>query len=316
MSERIPLPFPFGWFCVADSVELAPGELLKLRRFGQELLLFRGEDEEAHLLDAYCAHLGAHLGVGGEVVGNTVRCPFHAWRYDGSGQCVEIPYAKRIPRAAKIRSWRVCERNGLIFAWHHPDDAEPDWEIPEVPEWGAPGWTAPEQRDFQVRSHAQEMAENVVDPIHFQYVHGVPRTPDMQAEIDGHCFHAYQGLTFTTPRGEIQGRVDVRNYGPGFGVTRFQGVVETLLLITGIPIDDELHQTRIRFQVKEIEGNPEGTRGVARAFIAELERQYGQDIPIWENKIHLAQPVLCDGDGPIPLLRQFYRQFYPPRPDA
>ncbi len=311
MGDRIPLPFPFGWFCVSESDELAPGELRRLHYFGRELVLFRGEDGAAHVLDPHCAHLGAHLGVGGEVVGNTVRCPFHAWRYDGSGTCVEIPYAKRIPRAAKIRSWDVCEKLGLVFVWYHPDRLKPQWPIPDVPEWSAEGWTDAEKRDFEVRSHPQEMAENIVDPVHFHFVHGTPHTPKMSAEIDGHRFHAHQGLTFTTPQGEIEGRVDVNSYGPGFGVTRFQGVVETLLLITGIPIDDELHQTSIRFKVKKIAGNEEATRGVARAFIAEIERQYGQDIPIWENKVHLEKPVLCDGDGPIPLLRKFYRQFYP-----
>ena len=133
----------------------------------------------------------------------------------------------------------------------------------------------------------------------------------MSAEIDGHIFRARQGLTFTTPKGESLGEVAIEAHGCGFGVTRFRGVVETLLLITGAPVADELHRTTIRFSVKEIEGNAEASANVGRAFIAELERQYGQDLPIWENKIHLEHPVLCDGDGPIALLRKFYRQFYP-----
>jgi 3-ketosteroid 9alpha-monooxygenase subunit A len=49
---------------------------------------------------------------------------------------------------------------------------------------------------------------------------------------------------------------------------------------------------------------------VGRAFVAEIDRQFGQDIPIWENKIHLPRPLLCDGDGPIALLRSWARQFY------
>ncbi len=47
------------------------------------------------------------------------------------------------------------------------------------------------------------------------------------------------------------------------------------------------------------------------AFIAEVTRQFNQDIPIWENKIFLPQPALCDGDGPIPALRRWGKQFYP-----
>ncbi len=73
------------------------GEVKPLKYLGRDLVAFRGEDGRARVLDAFCAHLGAHLGVGGTVVGNAVRCPFHAWCWDGDGNCVEVPYAKKIP---------------------------------------------------------------------------------------------------------------------------------------------------------------------------------------------------------------------------
>ena len=316
MGNRIPLPFPCGWFSVLAGGELGRGQVKSLRYFALDLVAFRGEDGEAHILDAHCPHLGAHLGIGGRVVENTLECPFHAWRWQGNGRCAHIPYAKRIPPGARVRSWPVCEQNGLIFVWYHPEGEAPRWQIPEVPEWGGEAWSEPDSRSFQVRSHPQEMAENVVDAVHFQVVHGVPHTPEMKAEIDGHIFRAHQALTFTTPRGEIQGSVDIESHGAGFGVTRFRGVVETLLMITGIPIEDELHETTIRFQVKKIPGNDEATATVGKAFIGEIERQYSQDIPIWENKVHLERPLLCDGDGPIPLLRKFFRQFYPATGEA
>ena len=162
-----------------------------------------------------------------------------------------------------------------------------------------------------MKTHPQEMAENIVDAVHFRFVHGTPQIPDMKAESRGLEFHAHQGLTFTTPQGEIHGSVEIRMFGPGFGVTRFSGVVETLLMITGIPLEPELHRTTIRFAVKKLAGDEEATRGVARAFVAEIARQYAQDIPIWENKRYLAKPLLCDGDGPILELRRYFAQFYP-----
>jgi phenylpropionate dioxygenase-like ring-hydroxylating dioxygenase large terminal subunit len=314
MSERIPLPFPTGWFCVLDAADLAVGQVEAVHCFGQDLVLFRGEDGEAHAVEPYCPHLGAHLGVGGVVVGNAIRCPFHHWHFDGSGRCVEIPYAKRIPPAARVEPWPLVERNGLLFVWYHPDGVAPWWEVPTVPEWGSDEWSDPMVRRFEVKTHPQEMAENTVDAVHFHFVHGTPRTPEMEARIDEHVFRASQGLTFTTPQGEVKGQVDIQQHGCGIGITRFQGIVDTLLLITGIPLDDELHRTTIRFIVKKLPGNEEATRNVGRAFVSEIERQYGQDIPIWENKRHLARPVLCDGDGPIALLRRFYAQFYPDAP--
>jgi phenylpropionate dioxygenase-like ring-hydroxylating dioxygenase large terminal subunit len=310
MPERVPLPLPVGWYCVAEEAELAAGQVVRLGYFGQELVLWRGEDGAPHLWDAYCPHLGAHLGVGGKVEGDGLRCPFHAWKFDGSGRCIEIPYAKRIPPKAAVPAWPLQRRNGLIFAWYDPSGGAPRFDLPEVPEWGAPGWTAPETRSFDVKTHPQEMAENIVDAVHFRFVHGTPHIPQMQAEVKGLEFHAFQGLTFTTPQGETLGRVDVNMFGPGFGVTRFQGVVETLLMITGIPLEPGLHRTTIRFIVKKIAGDAEATRGVARAFVAEIARQYAQDIPIWENKRFLPRPLLCDGDGPILELRRYFAQFY------
>jgi nitrite reductase/ring-hydroxylating ferredoxin subunit len=311
MSERIPLPFPKGWFCVGEQADLAPGELRKLHYFGQDLILWRGEAGDIHVMDAYCPHLGAHLGFGGQVVGDSVRCPFHHWRFDGGGQCVEIPYAKRVPPRAEVRSWPVSLVNGLIFAWYDPDGGEPFFEIPEVPEFGDAAWTEPVARTWQVKSHPQEMAENTVDAVHFHYVHGTPYIPEMKAAIEGHVFHGQQGLTFTTPEGEKKGSVDIHCHGTGFGVTRFTGVIETLLMITGVPIDDGLHQTTIRYIVKKLAGNGAATAGIAKAFITELARQYSEDIPIWENKRFLARPALCDGDGPIGLIRKYYAGFFP-----
>jgi nitrite reductase/ring-hydroxylating ferredoxin subunit len=313
MSERVPLPLPVGWYCVAEEAELAAGQVRRVRYFGEELVLWRGADGAPHLFDAYCPHLGAHLGVGGRVEGASLRCPFHGWRYDAGGRCVEIPYAKRIPPKAAVRAWPIERKHGLVFAWYDPAGGAPRFALPELPEWGSPAWTAPEVRSFEVRTHPQEMAENIVDSVHFRFVHGTPEIPPMRAEVEGNEFHAWQGLTFTTPQGETQGSVDVRMFGPGFGVTRFSGVVETLLLITGIPLEPELHRTTIRFSVRRLPGGEEATRGVAHAFVTEIARQYAQDIPIWENKRYLARPRLCDGDGPILEIRRYFAQFYPAR---
>src|SRR5262245_30397134 len=101
MSTPSRFPFPpyaNGWFRALYSHQLARGEVKALHRLGRELVAFRGEDGAARVFDAHCRHLGAHLGYGGKVEGNAIRCPFHGWLWNGSdGRCLEIPYAKRIP---------------------------------------------------------------------------------------------------------------------------------------------------------------------------------------------------------------------------
>lgn len=122
-ASRFPFTaFPTGWFQVGYASELPPGGLQKVRYFGRDMILFRGESGQAHLLDAYCPHLGAHIGCGGQVVEDTVRCPFHHWRFDGSGQCTQVPYAGKVPRKAEIRSWPLREVNGILFTFHGPEE--------------------------------------------------------------------------------------------------------------------------------------------------------------------------------------------------
>ncbi len=302
-------PYPDGWFGLADSASLGRGELRAVRYFGRELVLFRSGDGTVRAFDAFCPHLGAHLGHGGRVVGDTLRCPFHGWRFDAAGACVEIPYARHIPPNARLHAWPTEERNGVILVWHHAKGAAPDWHVPEIPDWSAPGWSEPVVRSFRVRAHCQEMAENVVDDAHFKFVHGTHTMPESSAEADGPVFRAVQRTKVGTPRGEVDGRIEITSYGFGMGCTRFTGVIETLVLVTGAPIDGEWSETTLRFRVRNL-GSEDATRGVGRAFVAEIDRQFAQDIPIWENKAHWERPVLCDGDGPIALLRRWARQFY------
>ncbi len=63
----IPPPFPNGWFAVARSDELKRGQSTAVNALGQNFAVFRDNKGTAHVLDAYCAHLGANLGVGGKV---------------------------------------------------------------------------------------------------------------------------------------------------------------------------------------------------------------------------------------------------------
>lgn len=93
---RNPLPrHPTGWFAVAFSRDLAPGERTPLRYFGRELVLHRGESGRAVLMDAYCPHRGAHMGHGGTVRGHEIRCPVHHWRFGPDGACTAIPWTDR-----------------------------------------------------------------------------------------------------------------------------------------------------------------------------------------------------------------------------
>jgi 3-ketosteroid 9alpha-monooxygenase subunit A len=307
-SPRYPFsPYPNGWFRAAYSNELDAGEVKTLRLFGQELVLFRTEAGDAHVLDPHCPHLGAHLGYGGKVVGESIRCPFHHWEFDGTGVCQRVPYAKRVPARAKIRSWPTRERYGLIFFWHHRDGHSPSFEVPEVPEIGDAEWTTPEIMHWRVRASWLDMNENCVDQAHFKFIHGTRTIPPTTARIEEHLHVAESIFTMKVPGGEAEATLVTLDYGPGIQLVRMSGLIDTLMINTSTPIDAD--DTDVSFAYTVRARGETRSLHLAEAVIQDLKQQFEHDRPIWENKAHWERPVLCDGDGPIPTYRKWYRQF-------
>jgi aminopyrrolnitrin oxygenase len=104
---------PAAWylFCYADDLRRGP---VGQRLLGRDLVAFRTASGKFSVLDARCSHLGANLGCG-EVVGETIQCPFHHWRFGRDGRCAEIPSQKETPAFARQQSYPVVERHGYIF---------------------------------------------------------------------------------------------------------------------------------------------------------------------------------------------------------
>lgn len=308
MTPRLPIPrYPTGWFQVGYSDEFEPAGVKPLTYFGKHLVGFRTESGKISVLDAFCPHLGAHLGHGGKVKGEEIECPFHAWRFDGtSGACTAVPYAKRIPNKAAVAPWHVVERNGAVFVWHDIDGGAPTWEVPIVDGLNGGDFSEPVRKFWRVRTHNQEMAENVVDSAHFKYVHGTDQQPASLIEANGHV------LRMVSPAlvGGIAAEVRSTSYGFGVSHIEFTGMAHTVLTGNVIPVDDEYVEVRFTFTVKKL-ADQDITRGIGRAVVKEISRQFEQDKPIWESKVFHERPMLCDGDGEIALFRKWCRQFYP-----
>lgn len=102
-GEKIPPPYPNGWFAIADSKEVQTGRAISVDCLGEHLVVFRTESGEVNILNAYCSHMGANLGHGGLVKGNCIECPFHQWKFSGAdGSLVHIPYSKNINEGKKF----------------------------------------------------------------------------------------------------------------------------------------------------------------------------------------------------------------------
>jgi 5,5'-dehydrodivanillate O-demethylase len=105
------------WQPVCCSYELPVGRALPIRIMGEDFTLYRGDSGIPYLLGPRCAHRGTQLSAGW-VEGECIRCFYHGWKYDGTGQCVEQP-AEDHAFAEKVRvpGYPVKEYIGLIFAY-------------------------------------------------------------------------------------------------------------------------------------------------------------------------------------------------------
>jgi phenylpropionate dioxygenase-like ring-hydroxylating dioxygenase large terminal subunit len=297
--------FPMGWYSVARSQELLVGEVKAVQAFDREFVLYRTRSGVPVLQDAYCPHLGAHLGVKGRVIGESIRCPFHGWRYGTDGMCEHIPYSDEIPARARLRTWHCEEKNGEIYIWFHMENTGPQWELPSLPELGHPEWTSPRYTEFLVPAHVQDIAENSCDPVHFQFVHKMEDVPPSEVTIDpdGRTLHLHS----EAEQSGVSTHLHATVYNPGFAMVRntYAPGAEMVMYNSAQPISK--HQTLMRWTltvsraIEDLAGDD-----VMEGIIAGLDDDY----PIWANKVHKHRPLFCKEDKSLVMFRKWVRQFY------
>ena len=151
----IPPPYPNGWYEIMRSADLASGTSKAVSLVGHHFAVFRRANGHVAIMDAYCPHLGANLGVGGIVRGNCIECPFHGWQFDGdTGQCMSIPYAEKVPSFAKTKVWPSLEINEIIFVWYDAEGREP-WFHPEDLLASNSNWTYKGYTHHLINAHCQ-----------------------------------------------------------------------------------------------------------------------------------------------------------------
>jgi nitrite reductase/ring-hydroxylating ferredoxin subunit len=309
-ETEFPFPLPYGWFSLGRLDELPNDVVAPIRAFGRDLVLWQSHDGH-HVADAYCPHLGAHLGYGGRVDDGCLVCPFHEWSFDAAGINVDIPYAERTNRKARLRTYETAIRNGHLLAWYHPDPGiAPSWSIPEA----LPAKPVECLRiNRRIGSVWQEIAENSVDMSHFRSVHGMSRVAEVgELFIDGPYRRVRSSQSFQTSRGEFEGQIESNSYGPGVGIVQFS-LMGTVTLISAVtPIEN--NEVDLRFTMYYEEGE-EIAGKIGAAFGAEVARQLDQDIPIWEHKRYQPSPALAPSEKPITEFRKWARQFYVTKAD-
>ena len=123
---------------LAQEVAQAGGAPVRLQLLSEKMLAFRDSDGRLGVIDEFCAHRGVSLWFGRNEEGG-IRCPYHGWKYDITGQCLEVPseppessYAQRI----KLKSYPLIEQGGVVWIYMGPPELQPPppaWEFATVP---------------------------------------------------------------------------------------------------------------------------------------------------------------------------------------
>jgi 5,5'-dehydrodivanillate O-demethylase len=142
----------------------------RLKLLGEELVLYRGAGGEPALMELRCAHRGVALDYG-RVEGDCIRCPYHGWLYDRSGQCLEQPAepeGSSFKDKIQLKAYKTEEFNGLIFGYLGPDPAPvlPHYDVMLMED----GVKAIQLGT--VAANWMNHVENIVDISHLTWLHG------------------------------------------------------------------------------------------------------------------------------------------------
>jgi len=158
------------WHPIAGLSELKQNPTKAVRLLGEDLVLYKDGGGTLGLIEASCAHRRVNL-LFGIPEASGLRCPYHGWLYDETGQCTEMPAEptdSSFHKKVKIKAYPVETLGGLIFAYLGPQPA------PLIPHYypfveegrvRSIGWTL-------VTCNWLQIMENSLDPIHAEYLHG------------------------------------------------------------------------------------------------------------------------------------------------
>jgi 5,5'-dehydrodivanillate O-demethylase len=159
------------WLPVAAACDVPFRTAHKVRRLGEDLVLFRDAQGRLALLEERCPHRQTSL-VYGCVDHEGIRCPYHGWKFDARGKCLETPAEPRsstLRNRVSARAYPVEELGGLVFGYMGPQPA------PLLPRFDLFVWDGV-LRDIGyalLPCNWLQIMENSVDPSHLEWLHGL-----------------------------------------------------------------------------------------------------------------------------------------------
>ena len=161
------------WHPIGAAAELIDRPTKEVTLLGEELVLYKDRQGRLGLIGRRCAHRRVSL-VYGVPEDEGIRCQYHGWMYDSTGQCIEQPFEETVnPEArfkdrVKLVGYPVQEAGGLVFAYLGPEPA------PLLPHWAPLMWdnTVHDIAFTVLPCNWLQCQENSLDPVHTEWLHG------------------------------------------------------------------------------------------------------------------------------------------------
>ena len=160
------------WLPVALSEELPGPDCIpiKLKIMNEDLIAFRDSDGKVGLIDAFCPHRGAPMFFGRNEESG-IRCVYHGWKFDVTGQCVDLPNTPEgdtFKNKLTTIAYPTFEAAGLVFAYMGPKDKQPpmpDFDFGKVPMENV------YVTKFRLECNWLQATEGDFDPSHAVFLH-------------------------------------------------------------------------------------------------------------------------------------------------
>lgn len=160
------------WMPIAGVSELDDKPTRPVKIFGEDLVLYKDLSGNFGLVERQCPHRRADLAFG-IVEKCGLRCSYHGWAFDATGQCVAQPFEdttapERNSKASiKIKSYPVKTLGGLVWTYMGPQPAPclPDWEAFSRPN------VFTQIIISEIPCNWLQCQENSIDPVHFEWNH-------------------------------------------------------------------------------------------------------------------------------------------------
>ncbi|HLZ06519.1 MAG TPA: aromatic ring-hydroxylating dioxygenase subunit alpha [Bradyrhizobium sp.] len=145
-------------------------KLSRHRVLGMDFVVYRSEAGTPVALDDACPHRLAPLSMG-KLKGDAIECGYHGMTFGIDGRCVRIPGQSIIPPNARVPSYPLQEKMGLVWIWPgDPAQADPSL-IYDLPQFGDAAWHAAEGDALRIETNYLNLADNLCDPAHVSFVH-------------------------------------------------------------------------------------------------------------------------------------------------